>query len=281
MKIFPIFLYLLLPAAMLQVACAQLPKEALDDSRSSSAITPVTQPGIYLADTIVAAPGHTGSGFYDRQKAINGVRGGGSNQQGLDVFSLDNTGFNSDLSTHLILSWNGKKILNGAGVDFIVFENPFNQNNNPVTRFMDLLIVEVSSDNTNYCGFAPDYTAASETVYSQNPAHWSRFAGKTPVLYNLDSNNLTATQLFTDADADGVSDAGGGDAFDLDQLSADNTFSTGCSAAVRDDIKANGFRYLRLTPANRRINPDTAAAFVIDAASSGPDIDGVAARYIE
>lgn len=34
--------------------------------------------GIYLADTVIEAPGHTSSGFYDKAKIINGVRGGGS-----------------------------------------------------------------------------------------------------------------------------------------------------------------------------------------------------------
>ena len=231
---------------------------------------------LYLFDSVEDAPGHTGSGFYDKQKAVNGVRGAGTGAGSFDVFSLDNTG----ASTHLTLRISGKKVLNGPGADFIVYENGFYIGGNPNTRFMDLIIVEVSNDGTNYCGFAPDYTYSTETTYSNDPAYWLRFAGKTPVIYNVDSNNMTVAQLFSDDDSDGVLN-GGGDAFDLDDLSDSNTWATGCTAALRDQLKNGGFTYLRLTPANRRTNPDTGAVFVKDGIANGPDIDGVVARYTE
>jgi hypothetical protein len=274
-------------AALLLAHCANIQKEHTDTNATGNGssvgtgtgggggATPIA--GVFLADTVVDAPGHTGSGFYDRQKAINGVRGAGSGAGSLDVFSLDNSG----ASTHLTLRWNGKKIKNGAGIDFIVFENAFNINGNPATRFMDLVIVEVSNDNVNFCGFAPDYTNTPETTYSNNPAYWLRFAGRTPVLYNVDSNNLTEAQLFQDNDNNYEPDLAGGDAFDLDLLSDSNYYNTGCTTLLRDELKNNGFTYLRLTPANRRINPDTGAVFVKDGMSNGPDIDGVVARYAE
>lgn len=274
MKNFPLWL---LPLAT--IACAQIQKESLQSSGSTNtqAVGATAFPDVYVADTVTAAPGNTGSGFYDQSKAINGVRGSGNSGGSLDVFSLDNSG----ASAFLTLSWAGKKIKNGSGADFVVYENAFYASGNPAQRFMDLMFVEVSSDNVNYCGFAPDYTATTETVYSNNPANWQRFAGRNPVLYNVDSNNLAAAQLFQDNDANGEPDLGGGDPFDLDNLSADNTYSTGCNTTVRDDLKTNGFRYLRLTPAVRRNNPDTGAAFVADSASFGPDIDGVVARYVQ
>jgi len=261
------------------VGCAQIDKDALGESRTVAAANATTHAGILLATTVVSAPGHTGLGFYDRQKALNGVRGGGTGAQSTDVFSLDNPGFNNDSSTELVLSWGGKRILNGTGIDFIVFENAFYQSGDANARFMDLLIVEVSDDNINYCGFAPDYSAVTETNYSNNPAHWQNFAGVSPVLYNIENNNLTLQQLFEDINNDKVPDQGGGDGFDLALLSDSNTFATGCTMALRDSLRDNGFRYLRLVPASRRINPDTSAAFASDAASNGPDIDGVAARY--
>lgn len=260
-------------------ACAQLSKEPLQGTTPASAqptaATPF--PGVYVADIVTAAPGNTGSGFYDSNKAANGIRGAATSSGSFDVFSLDNSG----ASTHIVLAWTGKKIKNGIGIDFIVYENAFYFSGDPSQRFMDLMFVEVSNDNINYCGFAPDYTAATETTYSNNPAHWQRFAGRNPVLYNVDSNNLTVAQLFQDNDANAEPELGGGDPFDLDNLSADNVFNTGCNMPLRDDLKANGFRFLRLTPAVRRNNPDTGAAFVADAISFGPDIDGAVARYVE
>ncbi len=264
---------------LVTIACAQIQKESLQGGSGSNteAVAATAFPDVYLADTVIAAPGNAGSGFYDQNKAVNGVRGAGNSGGSLDVFSLDNSG----ASAYIVLAWSGKKIKNGTGVDFTVYENAFYASGNPAQRFMDLLFVEVSNDNVNYCGFAPDYTAAPETTYSNNPANWPRFAGRNPVLYNVDSNNLTAAQLFQDNDANGEMDLGGGDPFDLDNLSTDNTFNTGCNTTVRDELRTNGFRYLRLTPAARRNNPDTGAAFVADSASLGPDIDGVVARYVE
>lgn len=261
------------------IACAQIPKESLQGNSAANSQPAVATPfpGVYVADTVVSAPGNTASGFYDANKAVNGIRGTGTASGSLDVFSLDNSGS----SASIVLSWAGKKIKNGTGTDFIVYENAFYQSGNSNQRFMDLMFVEVSVDGVSYCGFAPDYTASPETNYSNNPAYWQRFAGKNPVLYNVDSNNLTATQLFQDNDANGEPDLGGGDPYDLDNLSADNSFSIGCSTTLRNDIIANGFRYLRLIPAARRINPDTGAAFVTDSASFGPDIDGAVARYVE
>lgn len=275
--------YALAMAAMLMVKCANIQKEEINTaSPSAGGVNGVSggnppAAGTHLADTVIEAPGHTGIGFYDQNKAINGVRGAGSGAGSFDVFSLDNSG----PSSHIVLRWNGKKVKNGPGIDFIVFENGFNISENPTTRFMDLVIVEVSNDNLNYCGFAPDYTFSPETVYSNNPQYWQRFAGRTPVLYNQDTNNLDTAQLFQDNDNNYEGDLGGGDAFDLEGLSADNYYATGCNSALREELRTNGFTFIRLTPAHRRINPDTGAVFVKDGISNGPDIDGVVARYAE
>lgn len=262
--------------------CANINKETTSGS-SNNTSNPGNQPasvladGLYLANLVIQAPGHTGTGFYDTTKVVNGVRGAGTGAGGLDVFSLDISGS----STHLVLSWSGKKVKNGAGIDFIVFENAFYQSGNPQARFMDLAFVEVSSDNVNYCGFAPDYTNVPESAYSNDPSKWLRFAGKNPVLYNFDTNNLTAAQTFQDNDANGELDLAGGDGFDLSDLSSDNAFNIGCTPAIRDDLMNNGFTYLRLTPAGKRNNPATGAPFVADAVSTGPDFDGVLARYVQ
>ena len=236
-------------------------------SKTSTGTSTTPAAGIYLADTVTLAPNHDGSSFRDSAKAVNGIFGNGSGSGSFDVFSLTSTGATAEL----ILEWAGKKVINGVGVDFIVFENPFVVSG--ANRFMDPAIVEVSVDNVAYCGFAPDYTNTPETAYSQDYTKWSNFAGITPVLYNQSSNSLSVTNLFDPTQS-------GGDHFDLDNLSDSNTFATGCTTAVRNDIQANGFVYIRIISASARTNPDTAAAFVREVVSNGSDIDGVAARYI-
>lgn len=225
----------------------------------------------YLADTVTSAPGATGSGFGDSSKATNGICGQGTSVGSTDVFSLDATGSGASIT----LEWAGKKVTNGTGIDFVVFENAFYYGGNSSTVFMEAIIVEVSQDNSSWCGFAPNYTNGDETTYSTNPSVWSNFAGKTAVYYNRETNPLSASAIFDASQA-------GGDGFDLDNLSDDNSFGIGCSTTLRNDIRdTNGFVYLRLTAASNRTNADTAANFLQDpGAFNGPDIDGVVGRHL-
>lgn len=241
----------------------------ISNSRTSSVSSQVSIPAD-TADTVTSAPGDTGSGFQDKTKAINGIRGGGLSVGSTDVFSLTASGTNASM----ILEWKGKRVLNGSGIDFIVFENPFQYNGNASTVFMEAIIVEVSQDNISYCGFSPDYTFSPETTYSTNPTYWKRFAGITPVLYNVETNPLSGNDLYDLTKT-------GGDGFDLDNLSATNDYNIGCTTTLRDKIKSEGFVYLRLTSATARTNADTSSNFLQDtgAFSGGPDIDGVIARY--
>ncbi|MBE7439738.1 MAG: LIC_13355 family lipoprotein [Spirochaetales bacterium] len=239
-------------------------------SATASCSGGLPQAPAYLADTVTSAPGSlSGGSFDDPSRATNGICGAGNDSGSLDVYSLEQTGARSVLT----LEWAGKKVSNGVGVDFVVFENAFRISGSSTALFMDPLIVEVSRDNSKYCGFAPDYTASPESSYSNNPAHWQRFAGRTPVLYNVLTNPLSADAIFDSTQA-------GGDGFDLSDLSDSNAFSTGCDTAERNAIQSSGFIYLRLTAATARQNPDTAAAFLAESVATGPDIDGVVARHL-
>ncbi|MBK8397872.1 MAG: LIC_13355 family lipoprotein [Leptospiraceae bacterium] len=222
------------------------------------------------ADTITLAPNHTGIGFQDSAKAINGIRGAGTSAGSGDVFSLRATGAGASM----VLEWNGNRVLNGSGIDFIVFENVFYYNNNSSARFMEAVIVEVSQDNSSYCGFSPNYTFSPETTYSNNPSYWSRFAGITPSIYNVENRIFSGNDLYD-------TNKTGGDGFDLEDLSAANDYNIGCDSTLRDKIKSEGFVYLRLTAASARTNSDTGTNFLQDigAFGGGPDIDGVIARY--
>ncbi|TGL87145.1 LIC_13355 family lipoprotein [Leptospira congkakensis] len=228
--------------------------------------------GVWLADTVKSAPGHTGSGIGNSNNAVNGVRGAGLSGGGVDVFSLYYTLAND----HIVLEWSGYKITNGPGIDFIVFENAFKVSN-PSTYFMDIVIVELSNDTVNWCGFNPNYGFSPETSYSKNPADWPRFAGRNSVLFNETTKNFGYDpNLVFDTNNSG------GDGFDLEELSDVSNLAggSGCNSTLRDELK-NGFTYIRLSSASsvRWKNPDTNLAFVKEAISNGPDIDGVYARY--
>lgn len=211
---------------------------------------------VRLADTVVAAPGATGSGFFDSAKAVNGVRGAGSMSGSLDVFSLTYAANKN----YITLRWSGGRLRNGAGNDFAVFENPFLAQGG---TFMDLIIVEVSVDGVSFRELPHKYNATTPTVYSNNAALWQGFAGKAPVLLNADTNPVDPFNAT----------AAGGDQFDLS-----NVVGTDATAV---DIRTNGVRYVRLVSASSRVNPDTGAVYVHDALSNGPDIDGVYGKYVE
>ncbi len=219
-----------------------------------------------FADTVTQAVSSSDT-FGNPSMSVDGVCGGGENSGSLDVFSLSQTGSGSSL----VLSWGAKTIANQTGIDFMVFENPWRIGSDSTSIFMEAIIVEVSQDNVSYCGFNPNYTQGN--LYSRNPTHWQNFAGKTPVLYNDATNRLDSESLFNPSLA-------GGDGFDLDNLSDSNYFNIGCTTNLRDTIKTNGFKYIRLTSASARTNSNTGNPYPFDsAASNGPDIDGVAARY--
>ena len=215
----------------------------------------VLEPSVHLADMVTAAPGATGTGVGDSNRAINGVRGGGFGMGSADVFSL---GYMDGVNNFITLSWSTGTLKNGPGADLAVFENPFRIQNGV---FMDLIIVEVSLDGVAFRELAHDYTAADPTMYSSDPQFWSGFAGRTPVILNVDTNPM-----------DPFDPEAGGDAFDLDTVVGTD--------AVAQEIRATGARYIRLVTAPSRIDPHTNALYVHDAIANGADIDGVYGRYV-
>lgn len=229
-----------------------------DASGADGTDTAGAPPPGHVADTVVAAPGQTGEGFQDANRAVNGVRGGGETAGGSDVFSL---GYRPGVDDTLVLSWGDAWVRNGDGVDFVVFENPFRTGDDRV--FMDLAVVFLSRDGTTWVPFPHDYVAQDEGQYVADPAAWPGFAGRHPVRFHVDTNPVDP---FDHAKA-------GGDPFDLDDLPSDDD----AARAIRED----GFRYLKLVSAPTQINPDTGAPYVRDTASNGPDIDGVIARVVE
>ncbi|MFH2007516.1 MAG: LIC_13355 family lipoprotein [bacterium] len=210
------------------------------------------------ADGVVDAPGDTGEGVTDAENAVNGVRGCGLGCGGDDGFSL---GYVDGEDNYLVLDWGEKRVQNGPGTDLVVFENCFLISGGPAV-FMDPLIVQVSRDGDTWVSFPHDYIHDDETVYSNNPAHWRGFAGVRPVLYHAEENPVDPFDPL----------AAGGDHFDLSDLPDDG--------GEAEEIKREGFRYLRLVTAPSQTNPDTGVPYPKEAISNGADIDGVLARYL-
>lgn len=221
---------------------------------------------VFLANMITYAGTPTTSSYSDTKKMVNGICGGGQTNGSTDVFSLDPSG----QASYVILEWKSKKVKNSSGVDFIVFENVFSYSSSGDKLFMEPMLVEVSRDQASWCGFAPDYTNSDETVYSPESEYWRNFAGLTPSVYNMATNPIASSELF--------SGKAGGDRFDLVNLAK----SSNCPQSEVESIQKDGFVYIKLTSASAQTNPDTGSVFPTnpDSFGGGPDIDGVIAREV-
>jgi len=144
------------------------------------------------------------------QKALGGPRGNGEWFGSEDVCILGNGG-------SIVLGFEDeKRIFDGPGTDFILFENAF-QVLDPDTGdpaglfFAELMFVEVSTDGETFERF-PTLTTNTQPVHAGldglDAAQYSGFAGVHPVYANVDTN---AIDPFDPS-------AAGGDAFDLADL---------------------------------------------------------------
>lgn len=145
-----------------------------------------------------------------------------------------------------------KPVMNGAGYDFAVFENGFiDQTLDPGNAFLELALVEVSSDGTNYFRFdavsANDTTTQLASFEAMNATKINNLAGKYIANY--------------------------GTPFDLDELKD------------KPGLDVNNITHIRVIDVTGSINPlyatrDSKGAVINDPyptafASGGFDLDGV------
>lgn len=239
---------------------ALLPLLTLGSGTSRSCPPSALPADIRLAKTIVGGTISNVSGFNDPTKATNGICGEGEFAGSLDVYALDKTGAGSSVT----LSWEGKSVRNVSGIDFIVYENPFRNSDSNDRYAMDPAVVEVSQDNVSYCGFTLTHDTTPANL--NKIESWIGFAGVHPVLYNMTTNPLTAEQLFTTKSGSFL--LGGGDGFDLANLTTSGT----CDAGLVTSIQTNGFIYVRITSASER------GYTYPHEFNNGSDIDGVIAK---
>ncbi|TGL92422.1 LIC_13355 family lipoprotein [Leptospira congkakensis] len=253
-----------------------LPLLALPLTNSSSVgpCPPTTLPtSIPIANTVVSANSNV-SGFNNSSKAINGICGGGEFSGSLDVYALNLTGAGATI----VLSWAGKTVKNVTGIDFIVYENPFKVSDTSDRYAFDPMVVHVSFDGTNYCGF--DLSGFNPSVADSNKiSSWPGFGGLRPVLYNMATKQFSLDELFTSTGSGFL--LGGGDGFNLDDLIVGGP-GANCDAAARTNIQNNGFKFIKMTSASAVINPNTGSGYVYPHSyTNGSDIDGVVAKSVE
>ena len=118
-------------------------------------------------------------------------KGGGASTGSLDVATLGNGG-------SITLGFAPSLIVDRPGPDFIVFENPFNVNGDPMKPFAELATVGVSDDGVTFHDFP-----CTATMYP-----YGSCAGWHPVYANSDTNTIDPTDPAV----------AGGDAFDLADL---------------------------------------------------------------
>jgi len=251
---------------------------ALPSVTSNSSVgpcPPTTLPSdIPIANTVVSA-NSTISGFNDSKKAINGICGGGETSGSLDVYAFNLTGAGATL----ILSWGGKTVKNVSGVDFVIYENPFKLSDSSDRYAFDPMVVQVSFDGTNYCGF--DLSGFNPSTADSNKiTSWPGFGGLRPVFYNMATKKFTLEQLFTSSGNGFLT--GGGDGFNLDDLYSSDAQNPACTVAVKNNIQAIGFKFIKMISATAVTNPLTSAGYVYPHNyDNGPDIDGVVAKSVE
>jgi hypothetical protein len=132
----------------------------------------------------------SGYGLENMPKVVEGPPvGGGADQGSTDVVSLGNGG-------EIVLSFEPNAIVDGDGIDFIVFENPFFIAGNPNDIYAEPGEVSVSEDGVSWTSFPCTQT-------TQNPPY-GMCAGWHPVYSNPD-NGISPIDPKT----------AGGDAFDL------------------------------------------------------------------
>jgi hypothetical protein len=155
-------------------------------------------------------------------------KGGGASQGSLDVVSLGVGG-------EIVLSFAPNAIVDGPGVDFIVFENPFDIGGNPDDPYAEPGEVSVSDDGTTWAtypctatsypygecaGWHPVYSAPGNGISPVDPST----AGGDP--FDLADVGLAEARFVRIRDVSGevCPDAGGptADGFDLDAISIVN-----------------------------------------------------------
>jgi len=213
---------LLILTALSFVSCADdsttLPLSLIKLRWSTNVITPYR---------VVEYSPEESPGYNNPGNALGFPMGGGLFAGSVHIVSL---GFDDIGEGGYIVLEFDRKIINGPGVDFKIFENPFKVGENDY--FIEAATIELSLDGSTWYAFPTQFNGdlldANDT---KNPANYLQgYAGVNPVLSNWDDAGSPKPE---------ESDSGG-DFFDLENMIS--------------PIKENGFYYIKITDAGKTIN---------------------------
>ena len=200
------------------------PGSIIDGSKAKALPQQVTLggPADPFADAVVSFQPLSENGFgssWIPSIVLGPPAGSGSALGSLDVVSLHSSvnndgGASAPYGGSITIRFDDNVIVNGDGVDFIVFENVFFVGGDPEKRWMEPAIVAVSQDGIHYYtfpyDFVPHYTESGE-INCYNPYCYNRgFAGINPVYSNSGSPDPRDPST------------AGGDPFDLSEITQAN-----------------------------------------------------------
>lgn len=159
MRPFPLALIL----ATFLLGCGGDPSDSAADPASSGACDASSPPSRTIACVEAFTPGEgAGYGMDKLPDIVYGEpKGGGLVMGGTDVLSLGAGG-------EIIVGFGGNSIVDGPGVDFIVFENAFYAGGDPTKPWRELGEVSVSEDGEVFTAFP----CASEAYPFEGCAGW-------------------------------------------------------------------------------------------------------------
>jgi len=214
------------------------------------AVLPVLSPG-YATSVVAVSPGPGATS--DPELALGPPSGGGLLQGSIDTYSPGSGG-----SLTLLME---PALLDGAGADLLVCENPFFVLGS-LKSFVEAAFVEVSSDGVHFARMPSSYTGPDEALPAFTgiqPARYRGFAGVMPVLADpplVDPLDVTRA---------------GGDTFDLHELIGDPLVLSG-------QLDLDNVRYVRLVDVAAGAAADSAGHTVFDCGIGGVsscDIDAL------
>jgi len=138
----------------------------------------------------------------------------------------------------IVVGFEGKVIFDGAGSDFVIYENPFYISGSTEHIFLEPAYVFVSSDGDNWTSFTTHYQVQNPPLqYDDNPLHYSGFAGIHPVFSNSTNGIDPLNQL-----------SAGGDWFDLSDIS---------DTALRDGVDIQNICFIKIVDVSAGVGRDS------------------------
>ncbi|MHC5211347.1 MAG: hypothetical protein ACYTG2_11565 [Planctomycetota bacterium] len=205
----------------------------------------------YASEVVSTVPGFAATSTPDN--VVGAPSGGGIDMGSTDTYSL---GVGGSITVRL-----DPPVVNGAGTDLIVCENPFLVLGTPFS-FVEAMYVEVSTNGVDFARFPSRYVGPQGLIPD--------FTGVSPALYSGLAGVMPAAAHPPEVDPLDVV-AAGGDAFDLDALADDPLVTSGV-------LNLWFVEYVRLVDVETGATTDSQGTLIWDCGneiSSSADLDAI------